>query len=682
MTDKHCVMLITGTRKGIGKYLVEYYADKGFNVIGCSRGNNEYEIKGYKHFCLDVADENAVKKMFNTIRKDYGRLDILINNAGIASMNHILLTPKKTVEKIFNTNVIGTFLFCREAAKLMKKKDCGRIVNFATVATPLKLEGEAIYAASKAAIVSLTEIMAKELADMNITVNAVGPTPIKTDLIRSVQKIKLKHYLECNLLNDLESLKTFLILLIFLFLKTVILLRASSLSRRDIMHIDFLINVFKKNRKKDAIVWKDKIYRYEWLLEKISYWYEKIKKENISCGTVTIIEADFSPNAIALFLALIKHSCIIVPLTNSIESKKKDFIKIAQGEIAFTINSNDQLKIKKLQYLSNNKLYKQLQNLNHPGLVLFSSGSTGKSKAIVHDITKLLEKFKVKRLNLRTLTFLLFDHIGGIDTLLYSLSNGSCIITISNYLPDTICSSIEKYQVEVLPVSPTFLNLLILSNAYVRYNLSSLKYITYGAEVMPHTTLNRCADIFSNVTILQKYGTTEVGTLRSKSKNSSSLYVRIGGEGFKTRIIEGVLHIKAKSSMLGYLNSPNPFSKDGWFNTGDIVEKKGEYIKILGRQSEIINVGGEKVYPAEVENVIQEMPNVKEIVVYGEKNQIIGNIVCANVSLLKNEDKKQFVSNLKKFCKNRLEAYKIPIKIKIVDIKQHSNRFKKKRILH
>ena len=186
------ILLISGTSKGIGRYLAQYYVEKDFQVVGCSRSLPDYVHERYAHFSADVTDEEKVKKMFFQIQERFGGLDVLINNAGIASMNHMMLTPIRTVQSIFSTNVLGTFLFCREAAKLMQKKRRGRIVNFATVATPLKLEGEAAYAASKAAVVSLTEIFARELAEFGITVNAVGPTPVKTDLIRSVPPEKMQ----------------------------------------------------------------------------------------------------------------------------------------------------------------------------------------------------------------------------------------------------------------------------------------------------------------------------------------------------------------------------------------------------------------------------------------------------------------------------------------------------------
>jgi 3-oxoacyl-[acyl-carrier protein] reductase len=189
------ITLITGTRKGIGKHLAEHYVAKGHLVIGCSRSPADWTLAGYEHHCVDVTDEAGVRDMFAAVRRRHGHLDHLINNAGIAAMNHHQLTPMSTLRSIFETNVFGTFLFCREAAKLMLPKRWGRIVNMSTVATPLKLEGEAVYAASKAAVVSLTEILARETAPWGITVNAIGPTPIDTDLIRGVPADKMDRLL-------------------------------------------------------------------------------------------------------------------------------------------------------------------------------------------------------------------------------------------------------------------------------------------------------------------------------------------------------------------------------------------------------------------------------------------------------------------------------------------------------
>lgn len=190
------VTVITGTRKGIGKFLAEHYVAQGHLVIGCSRSDIDWQLDNYEHFVLDVVDEAKVKKMFSAVRKKYGRVDNLINNAGIASMNHSLLTPVSTVQKVLNTNVVGTFLFCREAAKLMKKTKYGRMVNFTTVAVPLKLEGEAAYVASKAGVKSLTEVLSREYAEYNVTVNTIGPVPIETDLIRAVPADKIQNLLD------------------------------------------------------------------------------------------------------------------------------------------------------------------------------------------------------------------------------------------------------------------------------------------------------------------------------------------------------------------------------------------------------------------------------------------------------------------------------------------------------
>ncbi len=192
MDNSTKAILITGTSKGIGKYLCEYYLGKGYRVFGCSRSKPDFSSSNYSHNILSVTDEASVIEMFVTIRRSGAQLEALINNAGIASMNHFLMTPLSTIESILATNVTGTLLFSREAAKLMKKNSFGRIINLSSVAVPMSIEGEAVYAASKAAVNSFTKVLAKELATFNITVNAIGLTPAKTDLIKNVPEEKIK----------------------------------------------------------------------------------------------------------------------------------------------------------------------------------------------------------------------------------------------------------------------------------------------------------------------------------------------------------------------------------------------------------------------------------------------------------------------------------------------------------
>jgi len=202
MTDLP-VALVTGSRNGIGEYLVHWFVDHGYRAIGCSRQLPDWTLDQYEHFLVDVTDEIAVKQMFSLIKQKYGRLDVLVNNAGVASMNHSLLMPVSTVDRILAVNVRGTFIVSREAAKLMQKRKFGRIINIGSFGVPLRVEGEAVYVASKSAVVTLSQVMARELAEYGITVNVVGPTAIETDIIRNVPREKLQR------LNDQLAIKRF-----------------------------------------------------------------------------------------------------------------------------------------------------------------------------------------------------------------------------------------------------------------------------------------------------------------------------------------------------------------------------------------------------------------------------------------------------------------------------------------
>jgi long-chain acyl-CoA synthetase len=445
------------------------------------------------------------------------------------------------------------------------------------------------------------------------------------------------------------------------------------------VRLDWLYRVFEEHHGTHFIAWRGQTFTYAWLLDSLAEWRATLDREGIGAGTVVAVEGDYSPRAIALVLSLIEAGAIVVPLAGSVAAQREEFKRIAEVQTVVSFRDADDFAIARIPGEPSNPLTRSLIAIGDPGLVLFSSGSTGKSKAALHNFSRLLEKFQVRRHSLVTLTMLLLDHIGGLNTLFYILSNGGAIVAVDSRDPERVCRAIERHQVELLPTSPTFLNLLLLSEAWRRHDLSSLKRITYGTEVMPPGTLARLHQILPEVELLQTYGLSELGILRSKSRSSASLWVKVGGEGFETKIEGGTLRIRARSAMLGYLNAPSPFDAGGWFDTGDAVEVDGEYIRILGRVSEIINVGGEKVYPAEVEDALQSMPNVRDVAVTGAPNPITGQIVVARFNLFEPEDAASLRRRLREFCRGRLAPYKVPAKIEIVDEAQYSERFKKMR---
>jgi acyl-coenzyme A synthetase/AMP-(fatty) acid ligase len=442
----------------------------------------------------------------------------------------------------------------------------------------------------------------------------------------------------------------------------------------------WLYDVFEEHKNETSLVWRGATFSYKWLTERIYRWHEQLEPHDIRAGVVVSIEGDYSPESIALLIALIERNAIIVPLTISAKEEIEECRGVAEVHLAISVLSHGDAEIAPLHTRPvEHELLRVLSRSGEPGLVLFSSGSTGKSKAALHNLIPLLAKFKTRRASLTTLAFLMLDHIGGINTLFYVLSNGGTLVTVESRDPEMVCDAISRYRVELLPTSPTFLRLLLISEAYKRYDLSSLKRVTYGTEVMPQRTLDRIHEALPQVELQQTYGLSEVGILRSKSKSGDSLWVRIGGEQFETRVQDGVLWVKAQSAMLGYLNAPSPFDSDGWLNTGDAVQVDGEYIRILGRKSELINVGGQKVHPAEVENVLLDLPNVCDVTVTGETHPITGQIVVAQFNLQEEEDPREFRQRVREYCRGRLASFKTPVRIDIVSTNQFSARYKKMR---
>jgi acyl-coenzyme A synthetase/AMP-(fatty) acid ligase len=428
-----------------------------------------------------------------------------------------------------------------------------------------------------------------------------------------------------------------------------------------------------------ALVWNDVETNYAEVVRLSERWTEELARREVKAGQVVALIGSFSPNACAALLALVRAGAIAVPLTPIMRAQHDKFMEIAEVRLSIEFDEADQPIYRTYDRAVSNPLTKKLVERGNPGLVIFSSGSTGNPKGILHDLAAILEKFEKIRQKKTTLTFLLFDHIGGIDTLFNTFASGGTVVTVPTRDPETVCRAIERHRVHTLPTSPTFLNLLLMSGGIEQHDISSLKVIAYGTEPMPESTLRRLHELLPDVALVQTYGMSELGVLRSRSRDSQSLWIKFTGEGFEIKIVDGILWVRAKTAMMGYLNAPDLFDKDGWLNTQDAVEVDGDYLRILGRATELINVGGQKVYPAEVENFLLQLDNVEDVAVFGKPHPMMGQVVAARFKLKEPEALDEFKRRMMAFAREKMANYQIPRVVELTDAEQFGARFKKMR---
>lgn len=431
-----------------------------------------------------------------------------------------------------------------------------------------------------------------------------------------------------------------------------------------------------------AIIYNDREHSYSELLINIQSKYQFIK-EIIAPGEVVLMKSGYTFDSISTLFALALNLNIIVPVSDVSQSEieQRKSITGATKMLQFQNDGIEIISINPDEFSNqHNSLITNLKNQKNSGIILFSSGITGQSKAMIHNFTLFLESyFEKKSKNLNFMVLLLFDHIGGLNTLLNAIFSGAKLTIPKSNDPAIICNQIEKHKVNILPASPTMLNLIYISGAYIGCNLTSLKIITYGTEPMPFGLLEKLNSIFPGTRFMQTYGTSETGISKMSSKSSTSLKFKFDDPNTEIKIVEGELWIKSSTTILGYLNAEmNNFTDDGWFKTGDLVEQDDEgYLIIKGRNNNIINVGGLKVYPQEVESIIMELSFVENCIVYGEKSPITGKIVVADIQLTKNYKHETAKAEIKSYCRERLERFKVPVKIKFVESIQYNDRFKK-----
>lgn len=399
---------------------------------------------------------------------------------------------------------------------------------------------------------------------------------------------------------------------------------------------------------------------YSDLVSEVERWGERVDALGLRRGEVVALQADYCIGAVALLLASWRRGLVVALVPRG--SCADPFLEDAQAAGCFTFAGAEGMPWRPWRREGRaSPLLQRLAASGEAGLVLFTSGSSGRAKATLHGVERFLSKYERGGRALRTLAFLQFDHVAGVDTLLYTLAAGGALVVVPDRHPFTVCRAIAAAGVEVLPTTPSFLRLLWASGAARQYDLSSLSIVTFGSEPMDAATLERIRQLLPGARVAQKYGTTETGAPRTISRPDDGRWVQIGGDGVESRVVDGLLWIRSAGTFLGYLNAEGGVAEGGWYCTGDRVEQDGAWMRIVGRESEMINVGGEKVFPAEVEAVILELEEVEAVVVSGRDHPLMGQIVTARVKQRGDAPDDGLERAVRQHCRKRLPSYKVPV---------------------
>ena len=448
---------------------------------------------------------------------------------------------------------------------------------------------------------------------------------------------------------------------------------------RAASRLDFLFERFAEAPERAAYVDRGRTFTYLQLLSGTQAFHERLEAEGVHPGDVVVVVGDYSPEIICLLLALARNGNVLVPVTHESVMDRRIVTDLSEAQFVIEFADGDG-EFTRHPDRAANPLLLELQKSGDPGLILFSSGSTGRPKAILHNMRLVAEKFRRQGPRMVAIAFLMLDHFGGINTILAILSGLGTVVTVHDRSVVRVCEAIEAQRVEVLPTTPSFLNALVRSDALTRFDLSSLKRDRLrdrgDAAADPRAgqpgLSPRCASA--------DLRSVKLGVLRLKSRDDGSLWVQVGGDGFETKVIDGILWIRSAFAMVGYLNAPSPFDADGWFDTQDRVEVDGDWLRILGRDSDLINVAGQKVYPAEVEQAILELENIVDVAVFGEAHPLLGNVVVARVMTTEPEDAAQLKVRIRRNCASTLAAFKLPTKVILSDGSDlYSARLKKRR---
>ncbi|MEP2783200.1 MAG: fatty acid--CoA ligase family protein [Pseudoruegeria sp.] len=417
---------------------------------------------------------------------------------------------------------------------------------------------------------------------------------------------------------------------------------------------------------------------YARLCEMISNDRELLRAQGVA-GAAVLFVSEFSARNISLLISLWLENNVVA-LSMSRQPDRVQTLSHATGA-AFVISVSDETNVEITEQIDRDlpPNVATLINAKEPGFVVFSSGTTGPAKGVVHRLQPFLERYQNDADVGTMLAFMSFDHIGGLATLFHVLLTHGTLVIPDERSPQELGRCIDKYSVNTLHVSPTLLNLVLVSGTLEGRNIQSLRKVYFGSEPMSLVVLDRVRTRLPGVELIQLYGMSETGVLPCSNKPNENTWLQVQTPGYSVEVIDGVCNIRSKTLMLGYLTDEDSLPRDTLFSSGDMGEVEGTYFRISGRKMHLINVGGINVSPTDVEQVIETCDNIADVSVSGADSPILGQVVAASVVLKKPETLSELKARLYREIKGKLTPEQIPRVVTISEIPLYSERFKKKR---
>jgi long-chain acyl-CoA synthetase len=326
----------------------------------------------------------------------------------------------------------------------------------------------------------------------------------------------------------------------------------------------------------------------------------------------------------------------------------------------------------------------ELERVDESYFLVRTSGSSSKKfKLVLHSTSLFLNKYQMIGKHFeKTFAFSPAESVAGIETLLEVIAHDLILVSsVGDLAPSKVSELIRNNAVDYFQTTPTFMNLMILTGQVEANNLKGLKKIAYGSEPSQQFVTNTFREKLPNIELVHTYGMSEIGILKTITDTNDPSRFRFDPRFIDYKVVDGILEVKSMTKMIKYLNFEEPSNSMGaiWFNTSDQVIVEDDFLRILGRSGDLINVGGRKFFPSEIENLIRDLEDVKDITITTEKNEMIGTVIIANIVIEAEVDEIDFRMKFKNFCQEKIISYMHPHKIKIKREIEISPRFKKMR---